>query len=115
MKEHEAFVKQHLLAGDTSTDGEGLLRNHERILAAMQHERLIHLLVTLAFGIFLLVSLCIVQLFPSPVVYLLPGLFFIMLIFYVAHYFFLENTIQRWYELTDEIVKKMGTGRSDGA
>ena len=110
MKEHEASVKKLLLTGGESTDWQKLLRNHERTVAAMQHERLVHLLVTLAFGCFLLVSLCIAQVFPSPMVYLLPVLFFIMLIFYVAHYFFLENTIQRWYELTDEIVKKIGDG-----
>ena len=115
MKEHEAYVKRQLLAGNGETDWEALLRNHERKIAAMQHERLLHLLVTLAFGCFLLVSLCIVQVFPSPAVYLLPGLFFIMLLFYVAHYFFLENTVQRWYVLTDEIVKKVETCRPDGA
>lgn len=105
MKAHEASVKEQLLTGGESTDWEALLRNHERTVAAMQHERLVHLLVTLAFGVFLLLSIGIALLYPSLQVYILSGLFFVMLMFYVAHYFFLENTVQRWYELTDEIVR----------
>ncbi len=107
MKEHESFVKQQLLTGGESTDWQAQLRDHERKVAAMQHERLVHLLVTLAFGLFLLLSIGIGLLQPSLPVYILSGLFFVMLIFYVAHYFFIENMVQRWYLLTDEIMKKL--------
>jgi hypothetical protein len=112
MKEHETSVKEHLLTSGESTDWQALLHNHERTIAAMQHERLVHLLVTLAFGLFLLLSIGIALLQPSLPVYILSGLFFVMLIFYVAHYFFLENTVQRWYLLTDEIVKRLQNNSS---
>ena len=108
MKQYESILKARLLADDPTTDWHALLGDHERTIAAMQHERLVHLLVTLAFGAFLLISIGIALLHPALLIYVLSGLFFLLLVFYVAHYFFLENTVQRWYELTDEIVKRSG-------
>ena len=106
IKEHERFIKEQLLALNEETDWQLLKENHQRVTVEMQHERLVHLLVTLAFGAFLLITMGIALVRPSILVYILLGLFFVMLIPYITHYFFLENTIQRWYELTDEIGKK---------
>ena len=33
----------------------------------------------------------------------------VLLGFYFAHYFFLENTTQRWYRLAEELMKRCGT------
>ncbi len=68
-----------------------------------QHERLIHLLVTLFYALFFLgfIFLCII--FP---VFAIPCIgSFIFLIFYVKHYFFLENSVQYLYKLYDKIFK----------
>ena len=29
----------------------------------------------------------------------------VLLGFYFAHYFFLENTVQRWYKIEDELIR----------
>ena len=55
-----------------------------------QHERLIHLLVTLFYAVFILLSLFII--------------FLIFLVFYVRHYFFLENCVQYLYKLYDKML-----------
>lgn len=108
MKKHEAMVNEILLSDTDPKQLRQLAEQHEKTILYMQHERLIHLLVTLAFGAFLLISIAIAFIKPVALILVLSGLFFIMLIPYVAHYFFLENTIQRWYRLSDQIKEATG-------
>ncbi len=63
-----------------------------------QHERLIHLLVTLAFAVFFLLSLFMVILVGNIGIMVLSGLFFVLLIPYIKHYYFLENSVQKLYK-----------------
>lgn len=103
MKQHEAMVNEALLSNADPAEMRKIAEQHEKVIAYMQHERLVHLLVTLAFGAFLLITIAITFIKPQPLVLVLLGMFFVMLIPYVAHYFFLENTIQHWYQLSDRI------------
>jgi hypothetical protein len=89
------------------------LHSHRRI-TDFQHERLIHLLVTLFFGAMLSLTVFIF-IFAGPALALtsglLPVVFFTLLIlillvleiFYIKHYFFLENNIQDLYRTIDKI------------
>ena len=81
------------------------INNHLVKIKFFQHERLVHLLVTLFFALFLLISLYLSlkeSLFIIVVLILL-----VMLIFYVKHYFFLENSVQELYKKYDEIINKL--------
>ena len=72
-------------------------------ISFFQHERLIHLLVTLFYGLFLFVSILIfikIWLFVIIIYIVL-----IILLFYVRHYFFLENNTQYMYKQYDEMKK----------
>ena len=74
-----------------------------------QHERLIHLLVTIAFAIFTVIFLCLGMI---SYVFLIPfASFIIFLIFYILHYFFLENHVQYLYKQYDKMknIKKDNT------
>ena len=116
MTSHETAVKKHLLEGASVQEYEEQLRHHLRVTRDMQHERLIHLLVTLAFGLFLVMSTGIALFRPCRQTIVLAALFLVMLAAYVAHYFYLENTIQRWYQLTDSLERLCGSvpdGESD--
>ena len=62
-----------------------------------QHERLIHLIVTVLFAI--LASLLI----QEWAVLLLCLMFFVLLIPYIRHYYILENGVQKLYEYYDQI------------
>ena len=65
-----------------------------------QHERLIHLLVTLFYAIFALFFLLLCN---FHAIFLIPFLAMIVfLIFYIIHYFFLENAVQYIYTLYDK-------------
>ena len=73
----------------------------------MQHERLIHLLVTILFA--LLMFLCIIGFFVSDNIGILAAavLMLVLLVPYIAHYYFLENGVQKLYSLYDKVCKKV--------
>ena len=81
------------------------LNQHITKIKFFQHERLVHLLVTLFFAIFLLISLYI-SLTQNLFIYIVLILL-VMLIFYIKHYFFLENNIQYLYKEYDKMINKL--------
>lgn len=85
-----------------------LLSWHEKKLAWLQHERLIHLIVlflTLVGELFIIAAVLFAEAtFPYSLI--LMYLVLIVLIFYVRHYFILENTVQRWYVIVEELHSK---------
>lgn len=91
------------LASDADIDYTELEQSHLTMIQFMQHERLIHLLVTILFtlGFFMVMGMYLFGEFIG----LLPLLVLILalLIPYVAHYYFLENSVQKMYKLYDEI------------
>jgi Ca2+/Na+ antiporter len=111
MKAHESVIMDRLRQEGDQQLWNDLLVKHKRTIQYMQHERLIHLMVTIAFGLFLLVTMLIAFINPAIPVIILMGLFFVLLLPYIIHYYFLENTIQNWYRLTDEIERKQITFR----
>ena len=83
-----------------------VLSEFETKISYFQHERLIHLLVTLFFALFLLFE--IYCLFVLPVEFLISGILLVLIFFgltigYVAHYYFLENSVQKMYHMRDDI------------
>ncbi|MDR2380850.1 MAG: hypothetical protein LBE08_06715 [Bifidobacteriaceae bacterium] len=94
-----------------------LATHHDRATRHFQHERLIHLLVTLFFGglaVALVAALAAVALGPAdddPIV----GLFWALAAgaavvgvlegFYVVHYYHLENGVQRLYRFDAQLAE----------
>ena len=83
-----------------------VLSEFETKISYFQHERLIHLLVTLFFALFLLFE--IYCLFVLPTEFLISGILLVLIFFgltigYVAHYYFLENSVQKMYHMRDDI------------
>lgn len=73
-----------------------------RHLAWIQHERLVHLMVLSLTSIIFLIVIALVLKYESNLLILLCLILAILNIFYIRHYFFLENTIQAWYRLYDK-------------
>ncbi len=74
-------------------------------ISFFQHERLIHLIVTVFYALFVIFFL-----FLSSInfLYIIPTfILIIFLIFYVLHYFFLENSVQYLYKQYDIMNQKM--------
>lgn len=72
----------------------------------MQHERLVHLLVTILFALLMFMSL--IAFFVSENVGMLAAaaLMLALLIPYISHYYFLENGVQKLYALYDKACGK---------
>ena len=77
------------------------INNHLTKISFFQHERLIHLLVTLCYAFFTLIfwALLIVSFIFLPIALAVT----VFLIFYIRHYFFLENGVQYMYKQYDKL------------
>lgn len=105
-REHESKIRDAL---DECRITEDLLTDHLEKISILQHERLVHLIITVmvVFGELFVVGLVLLH----PELGIFPAIFMlclaVLLAFYFYHYFFLENTVQRWYQITDEIRKHL--------
>jgi cell division protein FtsW (lipid II flippase) len=115
LRRHEAFVRGQLAGAGDGADWAGLARFHRAQVEYLQHERLVHLLVTLFFGLCTLLTLLFLVLHPQVPVGVLLVLLLLLLVPYVVHYYKLENGVQRWYHLANAIESRAGnvSGRYD--
>lgn len=81
---------------------------HLRQIGFMQHERLIHLIVTMFVALFTIMSFGLCYFAPSIPTGLLSLLFIVLTGAYILHYFRLENGVQRWYHISNEIERLLG-------
>lgn len=88
-------------------DWKKTLKHHRETIKFMQHERLIHLLVTLAFGIKFLVAMMFTLVKPSGFLLVIDGLLLCLVVPYVFHYFKLENGVQKLYWVDKLIQSKL--------
>jgi hypothetical protein len=107
LKTHELQVRE-ALDGDASPDILAALRDtHARRLSLLQHERLIHLLVTLFVALFFLLSLGFALSNPGWAAGALALVLLVLTCAYLLHYYRLENGVQRLYQLSDRIEEKL--------
>jgi hypothetical protein len=107
VKDHESLLRERLARPGAQAqpvaDAE-LLACHLQKIAWLQHERLIHLLVTMLFACLMLFLYGLVLFLDGNwLVLILLVIVIAMLGAYVRHYFFLENTVQRWYKYADRL------------
>ena len=106
----EGFINERMeSAPDEVIDH--VLSEFETKIAYFQHERLIHLIVTMFFALFTLMQFAGIFLLSDydlivSVEILLSVIFLCILIGYICHYYFLENSVQKMYKLRDRIVQK---------
>ena len=97
IKEVESLSKNKVTKED--------LDNLYKKITFFQHERLIHLIVSMSCIVFTLIFMILCfknTLFLIPTLILL-----VMVIFYIFHYYFLENSVQKLYKLYDKIHSKV--------
>ena len=71
-----------------------------------QHERLIHLIVTVTFALLTLIAILGTLITPQPALFILVLLLLVLLVPYVRHYYILENGVQKLYQYYDKIASK---------
>lgn len=87
-------------------DWETIIKEHLIQLSFFQHERLIHLIVTVTFALLevVVIGLCVVSFTLG--VGLLAIALLILLIPYIRHYYILENEVQKMYGQYDKMIEK---------
>lgn len=70
-----------------------------------QHERFIHLIVTVTFAILTVVSVLGFVATAQIGLLVLTGMLLVLLVPYIRHYYILENGVQKLYQYYDNIVK----------
>ena len=107
MKRYCRAHEQSMLSHAPST---ALYELHLEKLRWLQHERLIHLIVLVMTALAELFAVDMAVLHPetNPLAAIVMLALAVLLGFYFAHYFFLENTVQHWYKLADDLRAKIG-------
>lgn len=81
------------------------LRYMDRWIPWFQHERIVHLLVTLFFALFSIMMVFAFMVTQQLMIFVLFLIFGVTTGFYINHYYLLENKTQYLYELYDKIEK----------
>jgi hypothetical protein len=105
---HETFIRGALAGDHGEVAWEELREFHDRQIAFMQHERLIHLIVTMFVAGFWLLSLAYIGTSPGWAGIALVALLLVLLAAYILHYFRMENGVQRMYSLANRIDERLG-------
>lgn len=110
LKNYMRMTEERLKSCNTIAELEKLLAEHKDKIAFMQHERIVHFLVTMMFAIVLTILICAFLFCEKFALLLLITIIIVLLGFYIKHYYFLENTVQKMYKVYDEILEKIKVG-----
>ena len=89
------------------TDWNDILSDLLIQIGFFQHERLIHLIVTVTFALLGIISIIATTFIENFMLILLDIAILCLLIPYIRHYYLLENEVQKMYTYYDIIVKKI--------
>ena len=106
LKTYRDRIEELLATNDPTIDWEAMWREHLEQISFFQHERLVHLLVTLAFALMELVSTVVTLLVPQPFTATLSLLLLLLLVPYIVHYYHLENGTQALYAQYDQLTQR---------
>jgi hypothetical protein len=84
-----------------------VLIDHREVIKFMQHERLIHLMVTLTIAILFVMSMMFSLVYQFVILITIDSLLLILLVPYIFHYFRLENGVQKLYWIDKLIQEKI--------
>ncbi len=110
ISDYKKAVRQTLSDGKAD---EQFLEMLEKRISFYQHERLVHLIVTMTFAVMTVLSFFMLAQSPSPMSIGLSVLFLCLVIPYIGHYYFLENSVQQLYEYYYEAKAFLSRRRDD--
>jgi len=106
MKGMSEFIAQHKEDLKTGKLEKDILCYHLNQIRFLQHERLIHLIVMLFVMLSALICLSLFLFHTLLSFLILFVLLLILSVFYVFHYFKLENTVIDWYYVYNDKAKE---------
>lgn len=89
-----------------------ILEEHLTQIAFFQHERLVHLIVTVLFAVLEIMSILGTVILTAMekgniALSIMTILLLVLLVPYIRHYYILENEVQKMYVQYDELLKKI--------
>jgi len=72
-------------------------------ISFFQHERLVHLIVTVTIAVLAMMGFVMLYLYQSIATIILELLFIGLLVPYLIHYYRLENGVQKLYSINDRL------------
>ncbi len=100
------YINEKIERCSSSEELEEILAEHLDKIQFMQHERIVHFLVTFMFAVILCIFICGFLLAENIMLLVLVTMILILFAFYIKHYYFLENTVQEMYKVYDRILEK---------
>ncbi len=97
---------------EPGTDWEDILNEHLVQISFFQHERLVHLIVTVIFAVLTVATIFVTMFMTSLWMLLLTLLFLSLLVPYIMHYYLLENETQKMYVQYDRMLAIIREGGS---
>lgn len=104
-----ASIDKLLDENSSNTDYEKLISSHLIQINFFMHERLIHLIVTVLFALGTFMTIFTYLLTNNVGLLVLAILLIILLIPYIAHYYLLENGVQKMYKQYDIMLERKAT------
>ena len=90
------------------------MEEHLTQISFFQHERLIHLIVTVTFALLEMLAILLNVISDSLFSLLLPVVILILLVPYIRHYYILENEVQKMYVQYDRMLRICQMTESSG-
>lgn len=106
-KKYDTKIRKILEENVDGCDWEGILNQHRRMIKFIQHERIVHLLVTFFVGIVTTMSAFMIILTENFSLLALFAPLLMLFVAYLWHYRFLENVTQGWYRAEEEIMTRL--------
>lgn len=106
IQEYVKAIKLILMDDKPGTDWKEVAVRHLVKIEFYQHERLIHLIVTALFAV--MEMLCVATLLITANLWALALMIMILVLLvpYIGHYYFLENSVQELYLIYDVILSR---------
>ena len=90
------------------------MEEHLNQIGFFQHERLIHLIVTVTFALLEMLAIFLKVISDRLFSLLLPVVILILLVPYIRHYYILENEVQKMYVQYDRMLRICQMTESSG-
>ena len=105
LKDYIKKIESIIEAEEKSDDIEKVKRNLLTEIGFWQHERLIHLLVTILFALLTMSVFILILFYHTWGTLALLLALLVLLVPYIRHYFILENGVQKLYTLYEALEK----------
>lgn len=101
------YVNKILSDDNKDTDYEKLMKDFLLKISFFQHERLVHLIVTVMVAILLFISIIYIFMTQMQIMAILSGILLILVFCYLGYYYFIENTVMEMYKTYDKIAERV--------